>query len=43
MEEPPVIPAEPVAVRKTALGRIGLYFSLAAVGAMLAMWLAKPG
>jgi hypothetical protein len=43
MEEPPVIPAEPLADRKAGLGRIGLYISLAPLAALATMWLCKPG
>ena len=43
MTEPPVIQAEPVAERKAALGRLGLYFSLASLAALAAILLARPG
>ena len=43
MEEPPIIQAEPVMDRKAALGRIGLYFSLAPLAALAAMMLFHPG
>jgi len=43
MEEPPKIHAEPAPGRETGLGRLGLYFSLASLAALLMMWLAKPG
>jgi len=44
MEQPPIIQAEPVTEGRAALGRIGLYISLAPLVAMAAMlWLPKPG
>ncbi len=43
MEEPPIIQAEPAAEQKPGLGRIGLWFSLASLGALVVTWLAKPG
>lgn len=43
MEEPPVIQAAPETHPKSGLGRIGLIFSLAALGAVALMWLCKPG
>jgi hypothetical protein len=43
MDEPPIIQAEPATGGKFGLGRIGLFFSLASVGALVLMWLAKPG
>jgi len=43
MEEPSIIQAEPVIAHKAGLGRIGLCFSLAAVGAFAAMMLFRPG
>jgi hypothetical protein len=43
MEQPPIIQAEPVMARKAGLGRIGLCFSLAALGALAAMMLFRPG
>jgi hypothetical protein len=43
MEQPPIIQAEPAAERKAALGRIGLYISLAPLVALAAMLLFRPG
>jgi hypothetical protein len=43
MEQPPIIQAEPAADRKAGLGRIGLGFSLAGLGAFAAMMLFRPG
>ncbi len=43
MNEPPVIQVEPAKPQKVGLGRIGLVCSLAALGALAVMWLAKPG
>jgi hypothetical protein len=43
MEQPPIIQAGPVMARKAGLGRIGLCFSLAALGALAAMLLFHPG
>jgi hypothetical protein len=43
MEEPPIIQTEPAAGPKVGLGRIGLYFSLAALVALVIVHLAKPG
>jgi hypothetical protein len=43
MEEPPIIQAEPAADHKAALGRIGLYFSLAPLAAFAAILLMRPG
>lgn len=43
MDQPPVIQAEPIPDRKAGLGRIGLCCSLVALGAMVVMWLCKPG
>jgi hypothetical protein len=43
MKQPPIIQAEPVADRKTALGRIGLCFSLAPLAAFAAIVLMRPG
>ena len=43
MEEPPIIHAEPLADRKTGLGRIGLYVSLAPLAALAALILFRPG
>jgi hypothetical protein len=43
MEQPPIIQAEPAADRKAALGRIGLFFSLAPLAAFAAILLMRPG
>jgi hypothetical protein len=43
MEQPPLIPAEPLAANKIGLGRIGLFISMAPLVALGAMLLAKPG
>ena len=37
------IQAEPAPGRETGLGRLGLYFSLASLAALMMLWLAKPG
>jgi len=43
MEQPPLIQAEPVTNQKAALGRIGLYLSLAPLVAFAAILLCRPG
>ena len=43
MEQPPIIQAEPATERKAALGRIGLYVSLAPLVALAVMMLCHPG
>ncbi len=43
MEQPPIIQTEPTRGPKAGLGRLGLYFSLAALAALFMVWLAKPG
>ncbi len=43
MEQPPIIQAEPVTARNGRLGQIGLCFSLAALSAIAAMMLFRPG
>ena len=43
MEQPPVIEAQPVTERKAALGRLGLYFSLAPIAAYAAILVFRPG
>jgi hypothetical protein len=43
MEEPPIIQTQPVTGSSAGLGRIGLYFSLAALAALVVIRLAKPG
>ena len=43
MNEPPVIQSEPATGPKTALGRIGCYFSLASLAALASMLLLHPG
>ena len=43
MKEPPIIQAEPAPGSETGLGRLGLYFSLASLAALMMLWLAKPG
>jgi hypothetical protein len=43
MEEPPVIQAQPTPGRETGLGRLGFYFSLASLAALMMLWLVKPG
>jgi hypothetical protein len=42
MEQPPIIQMEPPTGGKAGLGRIGLYFSLAALGALGLLYLANP-
>ena len=43
MEQPPVMQTEPSEQRKAGLGRIGLYLSLAALLAIGALMMGKPG
>jgi hypothetical protein len=43
MEQPPLIQAESSPQQKVGLGRVGLYVSLAAIGALAVLMLAKPG
>jgi hypothetical protein len=43
MEQPPIIQTEPATSPKAGLGRLGLYFSLAALAALMVIRLAKPG
>ena len=42
MEQPPIIKAEPAAGAQAGLGRLGLYLSLAALGALGLLFLANP-
>ena len=43
MEQPPIIQTEPAGSPKAAVGRLGLYFSVAAMAMLLMLWLVKPG
>ena len=43
MEQPPILQAEPEPSQKAALGRIGLYLSLAPLLALGVMLLFHPG
>jgi hypothetical protein len=41
MEQPPIIQAKPATDRRAVVGRIGLYFSLAALGTLGLLYLAN--
>ncbi len=43
MEQPPIIRSEPAETQKFGLGRIGLFCSLAALGALAVLFLFRPG